>query len=57
VEVILIGDQAAVIDFHVNEIGVDAVNGCAEGLEKHWVEVAPSVTPCGVRRDVICIMA
>jgi hypothetical protein len=35
VKVVLIGNHAAVIDFYVNEVGVDAIDGRAEGFEKH----------------------
>jgi hypothetical protein len=35
VKVVLIGDHAAVIDFYIDEIGVDAIDGRAEGFEKH----------------------
>jgi len=43
-EMVLIRDHAAVIDLDVDQIGVDAVNGCAEGLEKHNRVIAASVT-------------
>ena len=35
VKVVLIGDHAAVIDFYIDEVGVDAIDGRAEGFEKH----------------------
>ncbi len=34
-EVVLIGDDAAVVDFDIDEVGVDAVDGSAESFEKH----------------------
>ena len=35
VEVIFIGDHAAIVDFDVDEVGVDAVDGGAESFEEH----------------------
>jgi hypothetical protein len=40
VKVVLIGDHAAVVDFNIDEVGVDAVNGRAEGFEKHGSSTA-----------------
>ncbi len=34
-KVIFVGDDATVIDLDVNEIGIDSVDSCTEGLEKH----------------------
>ena len=39
VEVVLLGDDAAVVDLDVNEVGVDAVDGRAEGFEEHGMDV------------------
>jgi len=55
VEVILIGDNAAVIDLHVDQIRVDAIDGRAEGFgERHvkWSEctIMPLTTGCDGRR-------
>ncbi len=35
VKVVLVGDHAAVIDFYIDEVGVDAVDGCAESFKEH----------------------
>jgi hypothetical protein len=43
-EMVLIRNHAAVIDLDVDQIGVDAVDGCTEGLEKHNRVIAASVT-------------
>ena len=47
VKVVLIGDHAAVIDFYVDEVGVDAIDGRTEGFEKHESSAA-SVAGRGV---------
>ncbi len=40
VEVVLIGNDTAVVDFDIDQVGVDAVDGCAEGLEEHGSSAA-----------------
>ena len=35
VEVIFVRDRAAVVDLNFNEVGVDSIDGGAEGFEKH----------------------
>jgi hypothetical protein len=35
VKVVLIGNHAAVIDFYIDKVGVDAINSCAEGFKEH----------------------
>ena len=47
VEVVLIADYAAQIDFDVDQTGVDAVDGGAEGLEEHGWRIEASVTEAG----------
>jgi hypothetical protein len=37
VEVVLLGDDAAVVDFDLDEVGIDAVDGSAEGLEEQGI--------------------
>ena len=53
-KVILVGDHATVIDFHVDEIGVDAVDGRAESFEEHGGK-QHEVYHCGHPRGVTAI--
>lgn len=44
VEVILLGDCAAVIDFDVDQVGVNPINGGAKGFKEHGWEIEASVS-------------
>jgi hypothetical protein len=43
VEDIFLQYGAAIVHLHIDEVGIDAVDGGAEGFEEHGDEVAASV--------------
>jgi hypothetical protein len=51
VEVVLIALDAGAVDFHLNNVGIDAVDGGAESFVEHLVTVSNSPT---VRKDEKC---
>ncbi len=42
VEVVLIGNDTALVDFDIDQVGINAVDGSAKGLEEHGFSEAES---------------
>jgi hypothetical protein len=52
-EVVLIRFYTGTVDFHLNNIGIDAINGGAEGLVEHACSGETSFVPQPAHQDLI----